>query len=625
MSAVSIIHAPRDEALSEKIAAALARAGHAATRISADPTIGDLNNEGPEDGAAIVVWTKAAAKLARLHEQAREAMARGALIPVAVGGVTPPGGFETLPPVDLSGWTGAMDDPRWRFVLDEIQISQERSKLENGAVWPDAEIETPAPVNEAPPQAERVEQGTPETQYTEQRRPAGPPRARSARHRFKSRHVAIGATVGLVAMTLATAVLAPIVLPAEKSSPQPAAGQQADDTPEPSLDAPAQLNTLQIAQTGTEPDSDAAAEGDELFATPDPLALERFSQDENSLAAESHPSADEITLPVEAQPLDLAAAQPVASETEPGPTADNAAGAAAGEMETAPPDSDAMENLVASLAAEEAGEITPRAPIAPVPEELVETVYLGNYFKECVVCPDMAALPGGSFLMGAPESEPGRRPFEGPSRVVTIDHRFAIGTREVTYEQWQACVDDGACRAYTPPDHGWGRGKQPVVSVSHADAQAYTAWLSNKTGHNYRLPTEAEWEFAARAGASEPFAFGDRITSRRANFNGNYPYLNEKSAYRGRTTPVASFQPNAYGLFDMHGNVWEWTSDCWAGSHAGAPESGAARVTGDCSRRVLKGGAWNTGAWRLRSAHRIAKPVNAREYDTGFRVARDLD
>ncbi len=620
MSAVSIIHAPPDEALSEKIASALARAGHAATRVSADPSLGDLHNETPEDGAAIVVWTEAASKLVRLHDQAREAMARGALIPVAVGGVRPPGGFETLPPVDLSGWNGAMDDPRWRFVLDEIQISQDRSKLENGAIWPEAETENSPPANDAPP-APPPEQGTLKETHTEQLR-AAPQRPRAtapvkSRRRFKSRDVAIGATVGLVAMTLATAVLAPIVLPGQKNPIEPRDVETASNTPDPSLETPSHLNSLQAAP------ADIGEGGPEASAA-DPVAPERLVQDEELTILEDDPLTEETVLPVETQPMDLAMADTAADEAGDS-TALESIASVAEEPEIASPDSDAMENLVASLAAEASGEITPRAPIAAVPQDLLDTVYLGNYFKECVACPDMAALPGGSFMMGAPDSEPGRRPFEGPSRVVTIDHRFAIGTREVTHEQWQACVDDGACRAYTPPDHDWGRRKQPVVSVSHADAQAYTSWLSDRTGHNYRLPTEAEWEFAARAGGSEPFAFGERVTSRRANFNGNYPYLNEKSAFRGRTTPVASFQPNAYGLFDMHGNAWEWTSDCWTDTHAGAPDSGAARVTGDCSRRVLKGGAWNTGAWRLRSAHRIAKPVNAREYDTGFRVARDLD
>ncbi len=629
MSAVSILHAPLDEALSEKIAAALARAGHAPLRVSSDPTVGDLANDDADDGAAIVVWTEAAATLARLHDQARDAMARGALIPVAVGGARPPGGFEKLPPVDLSGWTGALDDPRWRFVLDEIQLTQQRARLENGAVWPEpAPVEAaPADVDEltgdlslddAPP--ENVRGNEPADAPSTDEKLLVTPRARAPRRRFKSRDVAIGATVGLVGMTLATAVLAPVVLPgddkmATRAAPPafPSAGSterlEAGEIPDPSLETPSRLASVQPVQSSPE---EAGARAD----------IEEF------------PLSD--ALPGEADAADFAPIETASIVEEADGLAslgDDAARMADAESADAP-DSGALEALVAELAAEdaaaeetdaEAGAPDPLAPIDPLPEDLKETAYLGNYFKECVACPDMAALPSGSFVMGAPSDEEGARPFEGPARVVTIDRRFAIGTREVTYDQWDACVADGACRAYSPPDNGWGRGKRPVVGVSHADAQSFTAWLSDKTGQNYRLPTEAEWEFAARAGARTPFAFGEDVTSGKANFDGNHPYRGEKSAFRGRTMPVASFHPNAFGLFDMHGNAWEWTSDCWTVDHTDAPLDAAARISGDCTRRVVKGGAWNSGAWRLRAAHRTGKAVNLRASDNGFRVARDLD
>ncbi|WP_425410465.1 formylglycine-generating enzyme family protein [Hyphococcus sp.] len=694
MSAVSILHAPRDEALSEKIAAALARAGHAATRISADPSVGDLRGDALSDeGAAIVVWTEAAAKLARLHEQARQAMARGALIPVAVGGARPPGDFDALPPVDLSGWSGALDDPRWRFVLDEIKISQERAQLEDAPVWrpqndePSIESEAPAaPPSDAvapvePPPVDESYAGDLDVSDDEgsetdigdalyAERLAPPSRPRQSRRRFKARDVAIGATAGLVGMTLATAAFAPFVLPdlgggdAQQTASRPGAEQTESTTdpaiPDPSVDEPSRLATMRPLERVSPPvENGAGAQQDSVESAQNAVPEnEGMQAPASSLDGMSDAAAPDISAPDAAgslqtadqadtgvapgageetgAPFDVADAETLPTESifspaEPSikpqqtPPAEFREGAAEDAAEAGAADSDAMGNLFASIAAEDAGETNPNASVDPLPEELKETAYLGNYFKECIACPDMAALPGGSFRMGAPAGEAAAETFEAPTRIVTIEHRFAIGTREVTYDQWDACVAEGGCRAYAAPDHGWGRGNRPVVSVSHADAQAYTAWLSNKTGRNYRLPTEAEWEFAARGGSLTPFAYGERITSQRANFNGNYPYLNTKSDYRGQTTPVASFQPNPFGLFDMHGNAWEWTSDCWSASHAGAPSTGAARVSGDCSRRVLKGGAWNTGAWRLRSAHRIGKPVNIREFDNGFRVARDLD
>lgn len=694
MSAVSIIHAPRDAALSEKIAAALARAGHAARRVSADPAVGDLNDDEIDAGTAIVVWTEAAAKLARLHDQARQAMERGALIPVAVGGARPPGGFEALQPVDLSGWSGALDDPRWRFVLDEIEIAKQRRHLEDGAVWPDREPLAETGKTEEPAKAEtgrprqpsvptepkpasrarsapledpfdepEVAQGTLAAPLSNER--LVPPRVRPPRRRFRSRDVAVGAAAGLVGMTIATAVMAPFALPG-LSEIAPQSAPPADEVPDPSADAPSRLATLRPAERASSPPHETTGEEeiDPIEAAPleeapvsrAPQAVETASDDsatpdENAARAATEETKDEAKTETpeesaapateEFAPVDLALHDPPPEQTEsaqtepeqtetlPEPSSKQQELAAA--RQESGPDSDAMGNLLASLttdgvdAAALLGVADSRPTVDRLPDELKDAAYLGNYFKECFSCPDMAALPGGSFRMGAPQEEAGARPSEGPAHTVTIDHRFAIGTREVTFDQWEACVADGGCRVYNPPDQGWGRGNRPVVGVSHEDAQAYTAWLSNKTGKNYRLPTEAEWEYAARAGKATAFAFGDSITSKRANFNGNYPYLGEKSAFRRQTTPVASFQPNPFGLFDMHGNVWEWTSDCWSETHEGAPEGGAARITGDCTRRVLKGGAWNTGAWRLRSAHRIGKYAHTREFDNGFRVARDLD
>jgi formylglycine-generating enzyme required for sulfatase activity len=280
---------------------------------------------------------------------------------------------------------------------------------------------------------------------------------------------------------------------------------------------------------------------------------------------------------------------------------------------------DPMESLLASVPELQDQVATPTAGEQPE--------YAGDFFRDCVSCPDMAALAGGAFVMGAGAGEGGRE-NERPQVSVDIQKRFAIGTREVTFEQWNACVADGGCAEYAPPDFGWGRGAQPVVAVSFDDAQKYVAWLSASTGHRYRLPSEAEWEFAARGGSSSAFSFGDRLSAKNANYDGRYAYRGEKSRPVGRPTVAATYPPNPFGLFDMHGNVWEWTADCWNDSHAGVPVDGAPRTGpptgGACGSRVLKGGAFNTGGWRLRSAHRIGKPSTVREQEIGFRVARDL-
>ncbi len=151
----------------------------------------------------------------------------------------------------------------------------------------------------------------------------------------------------------------------------------------------------------------------------------------------------------------------------------------------------------------------------------------------------------------------------GPQHRVTVKP-FAIGKYEVTFDEWDACVKAGGCNGYRPEDPGWGRGNRPVINVSWNDTKAYVAWLAKKTGNPYRLPSEAEWEFAARAGTTTPFAFGTTITPKQANFGRS----------DGKTEPVGSYPPNAWGLYDMHGNVWEWVEDCWHDNYGRSPTDG---------------------------------------------------
>ncbi|MEC9369653.1 MAG: SUMF1/EgtB/PvdO family nonheme iron enzyme [Pseudomonadota bacterium] len=251
----------------------------------------------------------------------------------------------------------------------------------------------------------------------------------------------------------------------------------------------------------------------------------------------------------------------------------------------------------------------------------------GDEFQDCDTCPKMVVIPAGSFTMGSHMSEPQRGAEEGQQRRVTIDRPFAAGKFEVTFAEWDACAADGGCDGHRPGDQGWGRGNRPVVDVSWLDAKTYVAWLSRKTGKEHRLLSEAEWEYAARAGTTTPFSTGQTITTVQANFNGDYTYNGSgKGQYRKKTTPVGSFAANAFGLHDMHGNVWEWVEDCWNGSYAGASTDRSARTAGDCSLRVLRGGSWSNGPWDVRSAIRYRRYTD-NQYTVsgiGFRVARDL-
>ena len=183
----------------------------------------------------------------------------------------------------------------------------------------------------------------------------------------------------------------------------------------------------------------------------------------------------------------------------------------------------------------------------------------------------MVVVPAGEFIMGSPPSERGRNPDEGPQRKVTFAQPFAAGKYEVTFAQWDACVAEAGC-TYQPGDNEWGRGKRPVINVSWNDAQQFVGWLAKKTGKPYRLLTEAEWEYAARGTTNAvdrppPFSTGPTINPNQANYDGNFIYgAGAKGGiYRQKTLDVGSFKPNAFGLYDMHGNVWEWVEDCYQG------------------------------------------------------------
>jgi len=264
-------------------------------------------------------------------------------------------------------------------------------------------------------------------------------------------------------------------------------------------------------------------------------------------------------------------------------------------------------------------------PVAPSNSKLCIKPGSGESFKDCPECPEMVVIPAGSFTMGSPEEEPMRIVNEGPQHEVTIAKPFAAGKFAVTFAEWDACVAGGGCGGYKPKDQGWGREDRPVINVSWDDAKAYVKWLSNKTGQTYRLLSEAEREYAARAGTMTPFWWGSSITPDRANYNGNYNYDGgSKGEYRAKTVPVDLFEPNPWGLYQVHGNVYDWTEDCRNGSYEGAPSDGSAWTTGVCRYRVLRGGGWGNGPMFLRAAWRNSSNSGGRFDGNGLRVARTI-
>ncbi|WP_210168252.1 SUMF1/EgtB/PvdO family nonheme iron enzyme [Prosthecomicrobium hirschii] len=246
-------------------------------------------------------------------------------------------------------------------------------------------------------------------------------------------------------------------------------------------------------------------------------------------------------------------------------------------------------------------------------------------FRECADCPAMVVIPAGTFTMGSPETEEGREINEGPQRTARIGKSFAVGKFTVSFAEWDACVAGGGCKGYRPGDRGSGRGKMPVINVSWDDAKAYVDWLSKVTGKSYRLLSEAEWEYAARAGTTTPFWWGSSISTSQANYAGNSTYgSGKKGEFRERTVPVDSFAANPFGLYQVHGNVWQWVEDCYSDDYKGAPTDGSVNTTDDCKYRVLRGGSWDDDPRYLRAAVRGRYNPGNRYFDNGFRVARTL-
>ena len=232
--------------------------------------------------------------------------------------------------------------------------------------------------------------------------------------------------------------------------------------------------------------------------------------------------------------------------------------------------------------------------------------------------PEMVVVPAGSFRMGCVSGQD-CYDDEYPVHRVTISAPFAVGVHEVTFAEWDTCVAAGGCGRYRSDDAGWGRGRRPVISVSWKDAQAYVAWLTRESGGQYRLLSEAEWEYVARAGSETRYSWGNEVGRNRANCRGCGSRWDGK-----QTAPVGSFGANGFGLHDIHGNVWEWVQDCWNGTYAGAPADGSAWEQRDCNRRMVRGGSWPNEPGFLRSAGRYGDTAGIRVDYVGFRVARSL-
>jgi formylglycine-generating enzyme required for sulfatase activity len=552
MADVFLSYNRQDQGKAKMIAEALESSGFEVwwdTVLRAGQTYDEVTESQLRDAWAVVVlWSNRSVRSKWVRAEATLGDRKSALIPVMIEQCERPIMFELIQTADLSHWDGDLTDQNWLDFVADVQEHVAR-KRGDAAAKPQP---TPAPEPQAAASAPSVAAGSESLEaafWMSVQDGDDPSDFEAYLERYPQGHFAQLAHKRLKALRTP---------PASAPSSAPAAASVAAVAPPP---AAPRAPPAAVAPRRTRQGRSAQANLLVFGAVAAALALAGFLFTQNG----------DTPPPVPAPP-------PVAAAT-PAPS---------------PP----METIAAPVTPE----VVPPPPETPAAAATEEE----RTYRDCGTCPQMTRVPGGSFTMGAPAAEPGGQPWERPQRTVQVP-AFAIGTAEVTFAEWDACAAAGGCNRYTPGDRGWGRGAQPVLSVSWDDAQAYVRWLSQTTGKAYRLPTEAEWEFAARGGTTTAYWWGDRFEAGRV--------------LQGQTRDASSRDANPFGLLAVTGNVGEWVEDCYVNTFNGAPTDGRAVLQGNCAQRVVRGGSWRDSPGEMRIASRSRVGRSTRDSEVGFRVA----
>jgi len=509
----------------------------------------------------VVLWSAVSVKSKWVRAEATLGQRTSILIPAMIEDAERPIMFELTQSADLIGWDGDRNDPRWKEFVIDIRRAAENAKPAEAPVVPPA----------APGQAADLTMEL--TFWTSVKDSGDRADFEAYLKRYPDGHYSDLARNRIAAMGRAeTKAAAPPAAPAPPQPPPTPAPKPVAATPPPAA-----------AKSAPPRPPPAPAKG----AAPAPL-LKKKSGSSVPVMVGGLMSiiiagwALSMVLPDKADDTaETGAVQTASAETS---------AAAPAEPELPVIEIAAVADPVPETPAELLPE--PAAPPAPV----------------CEACPAMVALDGGTFQMGSPPTEPGREPIEGPVREVTLKP-FSISKTEITHAQWMACVEDGGCNGHRPGAPS--SEAMPVAAVSWRDAAAYAQWLSEETGRTYRMPTEAEWEYAARGETTTPYWWGAKFDTSKAP--------------RDKIRDAASLPENAFGLQGMLGNVGEWVEDCYVNGYTDAPTDGSAVTSGDCSRRVVRGGSVKSSPAAHRAANRARLPVSTRDRQYGFRVALEHD
>lgn len=502
-------------------------------------------------GAVVVLWSKRSSNSKWVRAEATVGERSSTLVPALIEDCERPIRFELVQTADLRHWRGDRADPHWRAFMQDVRtaITRRNTKAQPTAApaGADASFETTF--------WNSIKDGKDRADFE------------AYLKRYPNGNFAALAHNRIAALARST--------PPQSSQPAPqprqSVPQAARSTVQPRAAAPAPAAAPKKSGNGLLIAGVVAG-----LAVLSGVAFMMLNKpDDAETVAESAP-------PVVEPPAEVASSAPEAADDVSSGGVDGVAAA------------DALEETVEAVA-------EPIVETPPVEETTPQP------FRDCESCPLMTPLPGGVFTMGSPSSEPGHNAYEGPQREVTVKP-FAIGVYELTEAEWQACVADGACK--TKPKSG-EEPNLPALYLSWRDANDYVAWLSKKSGRKYRLPTEAEWEYAARGGATTAYWWGDSFDRARVSSNA--------------AGVVGAFSANAFGLYDVAANAREWVADCYVNNFAKAPVDGSAVTDGDCGKRVIRGGAWLSAPVDMRVANRSRIDIGVRARYMGVRLAAEIE
>ncbi|MDZ7627394.1 MAG: SUMF1/EgtB/PvdO family nonheme iron enzyme [Parvularculaceae bacterium] len=505
-------------------------------------------------GAVVVLWSKRSSNSKWVRAEATVGERSSTLVPALIEDCERPIRFELVQTADLRHWRGDRADPNWRGFIQDVRSAIDKKAPRPAAATPsltstDVSIETTF--------WNSIKDGTERSDFE------------AYLARYPAGHFSALAKNRLAALN-------------RSSAPAPAAPSTAPPQPRPPQSQPARAAAAPSPKTSPPASKQKSGSGlmvGGLVAIVAVVGVIAFVLTRGGAPATTDLAAASV------EPDTVAVAEPARVEPESAPAPDV---------------------LAENVATEQPMEV--QAPSAPEPLEPAPPPAPADsgVYRDCDQCPLMARLPGGTFLRGSPDDEPGRNAYEGPQREVTVP-TFAMGVYEVTREEWNACSADGGC-----PDKGYSAdGLLPALGVSFREGERYASWLSKKTGKSYRIPTEAEWEYAARGGAATAYWWGPRYESGKAA--------------TGAPAPVGTHAANAFGLHDVTGNAREWTADCYVNNFVNAPDDGRAVTEGDCGKRVVRGGAWSNPPGDLRVANRSRIDAGVRAQYMGLRVAADLN